>query len=131
MSEETGGLIYIRLENGIHEFGFEDSDKKTVDAFFKTLEHILTTTPHTDTARYILNITGNGQISLVAMTQRFRRLEAQIPHRARGRTAVIHNPALILSFIDGFVRALAPSRDITRFFTLDRRQEAIDWLLSQ
>lgn len=133
MSEtvDRSGIDYSLLDNGIHQFVFYDSAKATVDAFFQHLEAILTTTPHTEVARYILDVSqGNRDISLVAMTQRFRRLETQLPHRPRGRTAVLHRPAAIMSFFDNLVRTLAPSRDKTRFFPVDKRAEAIAWLLS-
>ena len=44
---------------------------------------------------------------------------------------ILHKPGLKFSFIDGFIRALAPSRDMTRFFPVDKRDEAVNWLLSQ
>ncbi|MBL8162350.1 MAG: hypothetical protein JNJ61_10230 [Anaerolineae bacterium] len=134
MSEaaNTPRCAYTRLDNGIHEFIFYDTSKQAVDDFFRILEGVLTQTPHTETARYIVDITkGDKEVSLVVMVQRFRRLEAQIPHRARGRTVVLHKPGLILSFIDSFVRALAPSRDVTRFFPVAERDAAIEWLLAE
>ncbi len=126
------GIDYTQLENGIHQFVFYDSAKGTVDTFFERLEIILATTPHTEIARYILDVSqGSREISLVGMTQRFRRLETQFAHRARGRTAVLHKPGAIMAFFDNFVRTLAPSRDMTRFFSVEKRQEAIAWLLRE
>jgi hypothetical protein len=72
----------------------------------------------------------NRDISLTGMVQRFRKLEFQIPQRARGCTAVLHTPGFTYSFIDGVVRVLAPGHDKTRFFAVDKRDEAITWLLS-
>jgi 16S rRNA C1402 (ribose-2'-O) methylase RsmI len=123
---------YQQLENGIHEFIFYESSRRAIDSFFQQLEKILTATPHHETARYLVDITkGDREVSLVTMTQRFRKLEAQFPHRARGRTVILHKPGLLLAFIDNFIRALAPNRDATRFFPVDKRAEAIAWLLSE
>ncbi len=133
MAENTApqGCTYTHLENGVHEFVFQDADKASVDFFFNTLADILRTTPNTGTARYILDVTQSARdISLSGMVQRFRKLDVQIPVRARGRTAVLHNPGLTYSFIDGLVRALAPGKDKTRFFPVDRRDDAIAWVLS-
>jgi hypothetical protein len=122
---------YRRREDGINEFSFNESSREAIDEFFQQLEQILATTPHNQTARYLVDITGGDkEISLMGMTQRFRRLEARFPHRARGRTVILHKPGLLLTFIDGLIRALAPSRDITRFFPVAKRDEAIEWLLS-
>lgn len=134
MGEEAGelGLTYQRLDNGIYEFVFHDADKATVDFFFYALQDILSLTKKTDMARYILDVSNSGRdVSLTPMIQRFRKLEQQLPDRARGRTAVLHNPALTYTFLDGLVRALAPSRDVTRFFPIENRDKAIEWLLSQ
>jgi hypothetical protein len=133
MATETAGTkcVYRRLENGIHQFEFQESSKPAIDEFFGRLERILIETPHTETNRYLIDVTGGDrEVSIVSMSQRFRRLEAQFPHRARGRSAILHKPNVIISFFDNFIRALAPTGDITRFFTVDQRDEAIRWLLS-
>lgn len=123
---------YTRLENGVHQFIFYESSKEAIDDFFRDLEHILVETPHTETARYLIDITqGNREISLTTLVQRFRRLETHIPHRPRGRSAILHKPGLVLSVIDSFIRALAPSRDMTRFFPVERRADALAWLLAE
>lgn len=135
MSETSSppGCEYNLLETGIHDFIFRDSSKAAIEEFFHQLEQILSRTNHSEIARYIIDITQSGEqdVSLVANVQRFRRLETLYPHRARGRTVILHRPGLKYTFIDGFIRALAPNRDITRFFEVSRRDEAIEWLLSQ
>jgi hypothetical protein len=132
MSEAgSPNCAYKRLENGIHEFTIYDSSKATIDEFFRILEGILLNSRPSDTARYIIDVSQSaGLTSLVTGAQRFRRLETQIPSRAKGRTVVLHSSGGVLSFIDNFVRALAPSRDITRFFPVEKREEAIEWLLT-
>lgn len=123
---------YIHLENGVHQFVFYESSKQAIDDFFRDLEHILVSTPHTETARYLIDITqGSREISLTTLVQRFRRLETHFPHRARGRSAILHKPGLMLSVIDSFIRTLAPSRDMTRFFPVERRDDALAWLLAE
>ena len=131
-ASEQRGCAYHLLENGIHEFVFKDNDKHALDEFFSKLEHILRETPHHATARYLVDIGhATREVSLVGMTQRFRRLESLTPNRASGRTAILHKPGFMLTFIDGFIRALAPTRDATRFFPIDQRENAIRWLLSE
>ena len=132
-SAATTGCEYILTEKGIHQFIFRQSSKAAIDDFFRKLEHILSSTPGTGTNRYIIDITQAGErdVSLVANVQRFRRLETLYPERARGRTVILHRPGLAYTFIDSFIRALAPSRDITRFFPVDKRDEAIVWVLSE
>lgn len=132
-SAATTGCEYMLTEQGIHRFIFRQSTKEAIDDFFRKLEHIFTTTSNANTNRYIVDITQAGErdVSLVTNVQRFRRLETLFPNRPRGRTVILHRPGLAYSFIDSFIRAIAPSRDITRFFPVDKRDEAIAWLLSE
>lgn len=132
-SAVTTGCIYTLTEQGIHQFIFREQSKEAIDDFFRQLEHIFTTTSSASTNRYILDITQAGEkdVSLVTNVQRFRRLETLYPQRPNGRTVILHRPGLAYTFIDSFIRALAPSRDITRFFPMAKRDEAIVWVLSE
>ncbi|MDL1883485.1 hypothetical protein FBR01_07520 [Anaerolineae bacterium CFX8] len=124
------GLMYNHLDSDIHEFVFIEPGKADIDQFFAILERLLIETPPDRTLRYLVDVAHSSRgVSLVAMAQRFRRLEAQIPNRARGRTAVLHRAGALLNFVDDFIHALAPQQDKTRFFTADRRGEALAWLL--
>ena len=132
-SAANTGCEYTVTEQGIHQFIFREPSKEALDDFFRKLEHIFITTPSAGTNRYILDITqaGGKNVSLVTNVQRFRRLETLYPQRPRGRTIILHQPGLAYSFIDSFIRALAPSRDVTHFFPVDKRDEAIAWVLSE
>jgi len=132
-SAASAGCDYTLTEQGIHQFIFRESTKEAIDDFFRKLEHIFTVTADVTTNRYIMDITQAGErdVSLVSNVQRFRRLETLYPNRPRGRTVILHRPGLAYSFIDSFIRAIAPSRDVTHFFPVNQRDEAIAWLLSE
>ena len=135
MSEPAtnAGCEYTMTEQGIHQFVFHEPSKETIDDFFHKLEYIFTNSPNMDTNRYLVDITkaGDKGVSLVTNVQRFRRLRTLYPQRPRGRTVILHRPGLAYSVIDSFIRAVAPSRDITRFFPVDKREDAIAWVLSE
>jgi len=132
LSAKTG-CEYTLTEQGIHQFIFRDPSKEAIDDFFHKLEVIFTTNPNAGTNRYIVDITqaGDKDVSLVTNVQRFRRLDILFPQRPRGRTVILHRPGLAYTFIDSFIRALAPSRDVTRFFPVDKRDEAVAWVLGE
>jgi hypothetical protein len=133
MSEVTGGkrCTYTRLENGVHEFIFRESSREAIDEFFRQLEPILKNTPSTEIARYIVDVTqADRAVSMMGIIQRFRKLETSMPRRARGRTALLHPQGSMLSFVDGLIRALAPTQDQTKFFAAGSRDEALAWVLS-
>ena len=129
----NGGCEYSITDEGIHQLIFRESGKESIDEFFRVLERIFVSTADQPINRYIVDITQAGQkdVSLVSNVQRFRRLETLFPNRPRGRTVILHRPGLAYTFIDSFIRAIAPSRDVTRFFPVDKRDEAVVWLLSE
>lgn len=132
MSETAAeqGCLYQYLENGIHEFIFTGKGTTGLDEFFEKLEEILRSTPPDASLRYLVDTTASqGQASMANLVRRFRKLEAKVPVRARGRTAIIHNPGLFLSLIDTLIDTLAPGQDRTRLFTADKRDEAMAWVL--
>jgi hypothetical protein len=123
---------YTLLDNGVHELIFRESSREAIDEFFRHVESILKSTPGGDIARYVVDVTqADRAVSMMGIIQRFRRLETQLPKRARGRTAILHPQGSLLSFADGLIRALAPTQDVTRFFPAGKRDEAIAWLLSE
>jgi hypothetical protein len=133
MSEAANGTrcAYNRLDNGIHELTFRESSREAIDEFFHHVESILKNTDPSSVARYILDVTqADRPVSMMGIIQRFRKLETQMPRRAKGRTAILHPQGSMLSFVDGLIRALAPTQDITRFFPVEKRAEAIAWVLS-
>jgi hypothetical protein len=132
MSADSGGLhcTYHQLDSGIHEFIFQDSSKEALDQFFHHLEQVFAQSQGSPLHRYIVDITrGDREVSIVNMTTRFRRLETQFPTRAPGRTALLVKSGSFLSVIDGIIQALAPRRDETRFFPVEKREDALQWLL--
>ncbi len=129
----NAGCEYTLTDQGIHQFIFRESSKEAINEFFQLLENIFQTTNDAAVNRYVVDITQAGErdVSLVSNVQRFRRLETLHPNRPRGRTVILHRPGLAYTFIDSFVRAIAPNRDITHFFPVDKRDEAISWLLGE
>ncbi|MEO8612497.1 MAG: hypothetical protein ABI690_31665 [Chloroflexota bacterium] len=133
MSDTVSGerCTYTRLDNGVHELIFRESSREAIDEFFRHVESILKNTPPTEVARYILDVTqADRPVSMMGIIQRFRKLETSMPRRAKGRTAILHPQGSMLSFVDGLIRALAPSQDVTRFFPTEKRDEAIAWVLT-
>lgn len=122
---------YTRLDNGINELVFHESSREAIDEFFGHVESILKNTEPTSIARYIVDVTqADRPVSMMGIIQRFRKLDTLMPRRAKGRTAILHPQGSMLSFVDGLIRALAPTQDVTRFFPAEKRAEAIAWVLS-
>lgn len=131
MVQEVRGCRYQQLPSGIHEFVFTGEGTDGLDYFFEKLSSIIAHAPSDSTLRYLVDVSPlDGRGSLAELVKRFRKLEATFPERAKGRTAIIHNPNLLITFVNTFIATLAPGRDKTRFFVNSKRDEAISWVLS-
>jgi hypothetical protein len=64
------------------------------------------------------------------LVKRFRRLQIDIPQRAAGRTAIVHDGSIMLTLVNTFLDTLAPAQDKARFFNQTERDRAIHWLKS-
>lgn len=128
---EREGITYTHLEDDIHEFVFTGDSEKGLDEFFELLADLLKKTPSDATLRYIVDATKTkGRGSMNELVRRFRKLEAQFPMRAAGRTAILHDGSLLLTLANTFVDTLAPNKDRTHFFEKSKREAAIEWLKS-
>ncbi len=131
MTQKNKGCHYNKLTSGVHEFIFTGEGEDGLDYFFDTLTGIIAEAPMNTTLRYLVDVTPlDGRGSLAELVKRFRKLEAQFPERAKGRTAIIHNPNLLITFVNTFITTLAPGQDKTRFFVNTKREEALNWVLS-
>lgn len=125
--ESHKGLIYKKSPDGIHIFKFTESDDSGLDAFFKILEHILTTSPQNQTLRYIVELERSDNTGMRELVKRFGKLQAKIPIRAPGRTAIIHKGDMFLMLANTFLN-LAPRQDKAQFFKHGDYDKALAWV---
>jgi len=128
---ERPGVTYTHDDNDIHTFVFTNDSEHGLDEFFVLLRDLLRHTSSAHTLRYLVDVSqSDGRAPIGELVQRFRQLEAQIPDRAAGRAAILHNASLMLTLANTIIDTFAPTQDKTRFFEARKRDEAYDWLLS-
>jgi hypothetical protein len=124
---------YKRLENGIHEFVFLSNTHLAVDDYFK----ILDTTPlargeeDADVLCVLIELRQTGTPPVTYMMLRSR--EFLKSHKARMpviRIVFLYPPGFVLSLVQAFIDLFSERKHATRrFFPIDERAQAEDWLL--
>ncbi len=135
---------YEWMPEGVHSFYFSPDGRSGLDDFFARLTEILANAPaHTRRLRYLVDVSdaGEGEAPFHELVRRFRELEIALPQRPPGRTAlIVANSrllsvpaklyiAILLSLANALIATLAPQKDRTRFFSPERREAALEWVL--
>jgi len=129
--KQAVGCEYSILDNGIHQFVFTGKGNSGIDELFAYLSNLWAIHSADETLYYLVDTThAGGDTSMVQLLDRFRQLERTTDERPAGRTAIIHEPDVLISLADSFIRTFAPRRDKTRFFRSGSEDSAIQWLLS-
>lgn len=124
--EPDNGIIYEQSPDGIHIFKFQpDSD---LEKFFEILEDILVNSPVDTTLRYIVQLAEINNHGMRDLVKNFGKLQAKVPIRAPGRTAILHNGDLFTMLANTFLN-LAPRQDKAQFFTHQEYDRAVAWVL--
>jgi hypothetical protein len=123
---------YEWMPEGVHSFYFSPDGRSGLDDFFARLTEILANAPaHTRRLRYLVDVSdaGEGEAPFHELVRRFRELEIALPQRPPGRTALIVANSRLLSLANALIATLAPQKDRTRFFSPERREAALEWVL--
>ncbi len=126
---EKPGVRYIQRDDAIYEFVFTGKSDNALDHFFEILRQLLKESDPDEVYCYLVDVTRSaGQAPMSDLVKRFRRLQIEIPERAAGRTAIVHDGSIMLTLVNTFLDTLAPAQDKARFFKQNERERAITWL---
>jgi hypothetical protein len=124
---------YKRLENGIHEFVFLSNTHLAVDDYFK----ILDTTPlargeeNADVLCVLIELRQTGTPPVTYMMLRYRDfVKLHKDHLPKVYVAYLYRSGFVLSLVQSFIDLISERKYATRrFFPIDERAQAEDWLL--
>ncbi len=125
-TESDRGLLYETSPEGVHIFKFVGENG--IDKFFEIVEEILSTSPTETTLRYIVQLDESNNTGMRDLVRRFGKLQAKIPIRAPGRTAIVHKGDVFLMLANTFLN-LAPNQDKSQFFKHEDYDKAMAWVL--
>ena len=125
---------FYEHENQIHEVVFHVATPQAVDQWFEYVEQTNKSYQAPDVVFYIMDTSRSGDLPVRYTRERAERYEKENPNRPFARMVGLHNDAtsgLMLNVLNLFVRWLQrnPKAKI-RFFPVSKRDEAIQWLLS-
>ena len=127
----TDKAMAIRIiEHGIHELTWLSADLNAVDAWFEYNDALYQTTSPDEMLRFLHIAILPKFPSISQISRRARTLQSMYPVQPKTRTAILSK----LSFWSGFINMLSGllnrnGQDVTRFFSEDERETAIEWLL--
>lgn len=125
-TQSDRGLLYEISSEGVHIFKFVGEGG--IDHFFEIVEDILSTSPTETTLRYIVQLDESNNTGMRDLVRRFGKLQAKIPIRAPGRTAIVHKGDVFLMLANTFLN-LAPNQDKSQFFKHEEYHKAMTWVL--
>ena len=128
-SERKSGLHYEISPEGVHIFKFPEDGDNALDDFFEILEQILKSSPLDETIRYIVELEKSNNTGMRELVKQFGKLQARVPQRAPGRTAIIHRGDMFLMLANTFLN-LAPRQDKAKFFKHTEYDKVKEWVLS-
>lgn len=131
MSENAfSPMDYYHQDNGIHEFIFHESSNRALDAWFVHVERLWGKGDPNSTVLFLIDTIDSGTQPLAYALARGRAIVRENPQRPLLRMAFIERNASMMKLIESFVR-LVDRRVRVRFFPMERRSEAVKWLLTE
>ena len=120
---------YILHDDGIHEFIVRESSTEAADAYLAGLGRIYQLRSDTREPIRVLLDSGGHTLPLQYTFQRGRELSTKYPNMGTTKTATLTDSAVEARLVDSFMHLMRFPGVRIRFFSEDRRDEAIAWLL--
>ena len=134
MMHDTGkvGFVAKALPNGIHEFTWTSPSREAVDVWMDYNEALYEVTPITNTLRYLHVVKTANFPPISYVVRKARHLQTLYPEQHSTRSAILFQSR----FFGGIINTMSDmlnkkGKDITRFFSMEEREEAIAWLLNE
>lgn len=129
MINEKVACEFIRHETGINEYIFHESSRQAVNEFMVHNDELAYNTPEDEVSLVLIDISPSGLPPLAYFLSKVREAQKKYPYRLSSRVAVVYTDSRLLGLMDNTVRLLTSTKDIARFFKLEQRDQAYDWLL--
>jgi hypothetical protein len=134
MMHDTGkvGFVAKLLPNGIHEFTWTSPSREAVDVWMDYNEALYGVTPLTTTLRYLHVVQSANFPPISYVVRKARHLQTLFPEQPSTRSAILFQSR----FFGGIINTLSDmlnkkGKDVTRFFSMEEREQAIAWLLNE
>lgn len=132
-SQETGniGFAVRLLDKGIHEFTWISPSREAVDIWMEYNDILYQTLASDDTAHFLHIVQSANFPPLSYVVRKARELQLKYPEQPKTRNSILFQSRFFGGMINILTRMLnKEGLDITRFFGMDERDKAIEWLLN-
>lgn len=122
---------FSQHESGICEYTFHKSSRQAVNEFLAQNNKVIVNAEDDQTLLVLIDISPSGLPPLAYFLSRVREEMKQHPYRLSSRVAILYKDSRLLGLMDNTVRLITNSKDKTRFFKLENRDQALAWLLEE
>ena len=133
LPQETGNIGFAArlLDEGIHEFTWISPSREAVDVWMEYCDGLYGISS-TDSTIYYLHIVQTANFPpLSYVVRKARELQQRYPEQPKTRSAILFQSRFFGGMINTLTKMLnQEGLDVTRFFGMDERDKAIEWLLS-
>src|SRR4051812_44773993 len=126
----TEPCVHTLLENGIHEFVFNQSSRDAVDTLFILLTQVYDSLPPEQPIALLFDFRQR-DLPLAYVFSSFHRWQSTRDSHRYARLVILTNANMMIPLVDAFFRSLPTNYVKLRFFPQASRAEAVDWLLQE
>lgn len=125
--------VYRFLEDtGVHEFVFLKPSALAVHQWAVVWGEVLASSDPAETVYALIDTSPSGMPPMQPMIQRSRQIIARLPARPQTRTSILATFHIFLTIAQELSKPLLRNQtDQVKYFALERREEALDWLLKR
>ncbi len=129
---ELKPLTYEKLDNNIHMLIFNQNKRQTIDDMFDVIDQVYKTEDLDHMLYFLIDASNITEFPFRYMGQKTQDWRNQYTHIPTGRSAILwrQNP-LMMILLNQIIGIFNNKESITRIFDPEKRQEAIDWLISE
>jgi hypothetical protein len=125
----TPPVEYTLLDNGVHQFRFNEPTHGAIDVWMAKVEDIARAMPPTALVRYLVDLNGYSNLPVSYAFQRGQQMMRRVKDRPKTHIAILYPPGFTTNIAAAFIRLLRSHDDKVRMFPTDQRDQAIAWVL--
>jgi hypothetical protein len=121
---------YVLLDNGIHKFVFNESNRHAVDEHVAILKELYQNSNPDTIIRVLIDLRPAGWPPMSYTMSSLQKLNAQFPKAPKQRYAFLYSQGALFSVAQSFFNIINRNMNTpANFFKGDMERQAMDWLL--
>ncbi len=129
MPQSTVNCDYSLIQSNIHQLLIKTSTRQTIEDLFTIFRQINDEFPEQQIVTYLLDASKTGELPYRYLAQRAQQWNKENPNVPPSRVAILFPMGMLANMFNVLIKQLSTSQAQTRLFGVDKRDEAIQWLI--